>query len=292
VKIGLVFPQTEIGSDPAVIRDYGQTADDLGFNHIAAYEHVLGANSHGGNRFRGPYTHEHAFHEPFALFSFLAGCTTTIGLATGVLVLPQRQTALVAKQAASLDVLSSGRLRLGVGVGWNSLEFVGLGKDFHNRGKRIEEQVQLLRELWTNPLVDFEGKWHRIPEAGINPLPVQQPIPIWFGGRAEIVLKRSARLADGFMLNYSEPEKAAAGLDMLWASLEESGRERDDFGVESRVAYSGKPDDPWQETLKDWAELGCSHASINTMRQGFEGPRDHVEAIKRIALELGLRGAA
>jgi probable F420-dependent oxidoreductase len=292
VKIGLVFPQTEIGTDPSVIRDYAQSAEELGFDHLVAYEHVLGADSDGGQRFRGPYTHEHAFHEPFTLYSYLAGFTTRIGLGTGVLVLPQRQTALVAKQAASLDILCGGRLRLGVGVGWNALEFVGLGEDFRNRGRRIEEQVLLLRELWTKPLVTFDGQWHKIPQAGINPLPIQQPIPVWFGGRAEIVLKRAARLADGFMLNYSEPEQAAASIDLLRTALEESDREQTEFGIEARVTYGGKPDDPWRDLLQDWADLGCSHVSINTMRQGFERPSDHVEALKQIAHELELRGEA
>ena len=288
MKIGLVFPQTEIGNDPAVIRDYGQAAEALGFTHIAAYEHVLGADSYGGERFRGPYTHEHPFYEPFALFSYLAGFTARIGLTTGVLVLPLRETALVAKQAASLDVLSGGRLRLGVGVGWNFLEFDALGKDFHNRGRRIEEQVRLLRELWSKPLVQFDGQWHKIQDAGINPLPVQQPIPVWMGGRAEIVLKRAARMADGFMLNYSRPEDAVEGLEKLAGFLEKSSREKSAFGIESRVTFSGKPGDPWLDLLKEWDEMGCTHAALNTMRQGFDSPRDHLEALKQMAQELGL----
>lgn len=291
MRIGLVFPQTEIGDDPGVLRDYAQRADELGFTHILAYEHVLGANSKGGRRFRGPYTHEHPFHEPFTLFSYFAGCTRRIEFATGVLVLPQRQTALVAKQAASLDVLSGGRLRLGVGVGWNALEFQALGQEFHNRGKRVEEQVRLLRQLWTQPLVEFEGSWHHIPDAGINPLPVQQPIPLWFGGRAEVVLRRAARLGDGFMLNYSTPQKGARGVEMLQGFLDQ--RQRSDFGIEARVTFSGKQDDPWLDYLDEWKQLGCTHASINTMRQGLPSPKDHVAALDRIAQELGMeRGEA
>jgi probable F420-dependent oxidoreductase len=288
MKIGLVFPQTEIGNDPAVIRDYAQTAEELGFSHIMTYEHVLGANPNGGKRFRGPYSHEDPFHEPFALFSYLAGFTQRIGLVTGILVLPQRQTALVAKQAATLDILSRGRLRLGVGVGWNRLEFEALGENFRNRGKRIEEQVRLLRQLWTRALVEFDGQWHKIPDAGINPLPIQQPIPVWFGGRADVVLRRAAKMADGFMLNYSRPAEGAEGIRKLTAYLDESRRDKSAFGIETRLAFSGKAGDPWLEEMKEWERMGCTHAAINTMRQGFDSPRDHIELLHKIAQQLGI----
>ena len=195
MQIGVVFPQTEIGNDPAAIRDYAQTAEGLGFSHVLAYDHVLGANPQRPGGWSGPYTYLTPFHEVFVLFGYLAAVTHKLGLAAGVIILPQRQTALVAKQAASLDVLSGGRLRLGIGLGWNEVEYTSLNENFHNRGKRIEEQVVLMRRLWTEPLVDFKGKWHTIPDAGLNPLPVQRPIPVWFGGSAEAALRRSlARL--------------------------------------------------------------------------------------------------
>jgi probable F420-dependent oxidoreductase len=183
MKIGAVYPQTEYGNDPVAIRDYAQTAEGLGFSHVVAYDHILGANPNRPGGWQGPYTYQSAFQEPFVLFSFMAAATHTLEFTPGIIILPQRQTALVAKQAATLDVLSGGRLRLGVGLGWNEVEYISLGEDFHTRGQRIEEQLLLLRQLWTQPLVEFSGSWHTIPDAGINPLPVQRPIPIWFGGR-------------------------------------------------------------------------------------------------------------
>src|SRR5438105_2091500 len=194
MRIGVVFPQTEIGSDPSVIRDYAQAAESIGYKHLLVYDHVLGASTEHRPDWRGPYTSETPFHEPFVLFGYLAAITQQLELVMGVLVLPQRQTALVAKQAAEVDVLSGGRLRLGVGIGWNQVEYEALGEDFHNRGKRIEEQITLLRELWTEPVVDFTGRWHRVAEAGVNPLPMQRPIPIWMGGYADVVLERAGRM--------------------------------------------------------------------------------------------------
>ena len=198
MQIGIVFPQIEIGPDPIVVRDYAQAAEAMGYEYLLAFDHVLGANSRTRN-WTGPYDHDSLFHEPFVLFGFLAGQTTTLGFTTGIIILPQRQTALVAKQAAAVDVLSGGRLRLGIGIGWNEVEFEALGEDFHNRGKRSEEQVEVLRALWTNDIVTYKGKWHSIPDAGLNPMPVQQPIPILFGGMADPVLRRAAKLGDGWL---------------------------------------------------------------------------------------------
>ena len=180
MKIGLVFPQTEYGNDPAALGDYAQTAEALGYSHLLAYDHVLGANPDRPGGFSGPYTYRTPFLEPFVLFAYMAGLTRNLEFCTAILILPQRQTALVAKQAATLDRLCHGRLRLGVGLGWNPVEYHALGKDFHTRGRRFEEQVELLRRLWTEPLVTFEGRWERVDDAGLNPLPVQQPIPLWF----------------------------------------------------------------------------------------------------------------
>ncbi|MBX7251491.1 MAG: LLM class F420-dependent oxidoreductase, partial [Candidatus Promineofilum sp.] len=199
MHIGLVYPQTEYPADPAAVRDYAQTAEALGFSHILAYDHVLGANPDRPGGWTGPYTYQTPFMEPFVLFSHMAAVTTHLGFATGILILPQRETALVAKQAATLDVLCGGRLRLGIGTGWNEVEYVALGQDFHTRGRRQEEQIEVLRALWTQELVTFKGRWHDIPDAGLNPLPVQRPIPLWFGGHADVVLRRLARLGDGWM---------------------------------------------------------------------------------------------
>jgi len=201
MKTGVVYPQTEFGSDPAAIKDYAQTVEGLGFTHVLAYDHVLGANPDRPGGWKGTYTYQNAFMEPFVLFSFMAAVTQQLGFITGILILPQRQTALAAKQAATLDRLCSGRLRIGIGLGWNQVEYTALGEDFHQRGRRVEEQVELLRKLWTEPLVTFDGKYDHIPDAGLNPLPVQQPIPLWFGGQAEVVLRRIARMGDGWLPN-------------------------------------------------------------------------------------------
>ena len=211
MQIGVVFPQTEIGADPAVIRDFAQTAEDLGYHHILAYDHVIGANLASRPGWQPPYSHLDVFHEPFVLFGFLAGITKSIELVTGIIILPQRQTVLVAKQAATLDVLCGGRLRLGVGIGWNPVEYEALGANFHDRGRRCEEQVDVMRKLWTQNPVTYEGRWHKITDAGINPLPVQRPIPIWFGGTDDRVLDRIARLGDGWFPQFSPDEKCRAG---------------------------------------------------------------------------------
>jgi probable F420-dependent oxidoreductase len=283
MKIGVVFPQTEIGNDPAAIRDYAETAEGLGYSHMLAYDHVLGANPDRPGGWAGPYTFQTPFHEVFVLFSFLAGITRRIELVTGILILPQRQTALVAKQAASLDLLSGGRLRLGVGLGWNEVEYTGLNEDFHNRGKRIEEQVALLRRLWTEPLVDFKGQWHTILDAGINPLPVQRPIPIWFGGHAEPVLRRIARLGDGWMLNYHDPAEARPTLDLLGRFLEEAGRSRSQIGIEPRLSYGVGDPKTWETLMVGWQAEGATHLSFNTMGSGFKTPQEHIQAIRKFA---------
>jgi probable F420-dependent oxidoreductase len=288
MRIGVVFPQTEIGSDPAAIRDYAQTAEGQGFTHVLAYDHVLGANPQRPGGWSGPYTYQTPFHEVFVLFSYLAGVTQRLELVTGILILPQRQTALVAKQAASLDLLSGGGLRLGVGLGWNEVEYVSLNEDFHNRGKRIEEQVRLLRRLWSGPLVDFQGNWHTIPDAGVNPLPVQRPIPVWFGGHAEAVLRRVARMGDGWMPNYRSAADARPSLALLDRFLAEAGRARSEIGIEPRISYGAGDARAWEAAMRDWQAEGATHLSFNTMGSGFKTPQEHIEAIKKFA-EMALK---
>ena len=283
MNIGIVFPQTEFSPDPAAIRDYAQTAEALGFSHILAYDHVLGANPDRPGGWRGPYTYRDPFYEPFVLYSFMAAVTQSIGFVTGVIILPQRQTALVAKQAATLDVLSHGRLRLGVGLGWNEVEYVALNQDFHTRGRRIEEQVEVLRELWTKPLVSFHGRWHTIPDAGINPLPVQRPIPIWFGGHADAVLQRTARLGDGWLPNHPSPDHVQPLLQKLDEYLAQYGRNRSDIGIEPRISYGDGNPDAWRQLIDDWQALGATHLSINTMRLGFETQDEHLRAMRTFA---------
>jgi len=288
MRIGVVYPQTEFGSDPVAIRDYAQTAEDLGFTHIVVYDHVLGANPNRPGGWNGAYTNESAFHEPFVFFGYLAGLTHQIEFATGILILPQRQTVLVAKQAATLDVLSGGRLRLGVGLGWNQVEYTALGENFHNRGRRIEEQVDVLHRLWSEPLVTYQGRWQTIEDAGLNPLPVRRSIPIWFGGKADEALRRLARLADGWLINYRSLEEARPALEIVEQALAEAGRDRSRFGMEPRLAYGDGNPDKWQKAIEEWRSVGVSHLSFNTMGSGLASPQAHIAAIRTFAETIGL----
>ena len=290
MKIGAVFPQVEIGTNPAGIRDYAQAVEAMGYTHILAFDHVLGANPERPGGWKGPYTYRHAFHEPFVLFGFLAALTRRVELVTGILILPQRQTALVAKQAAAVDVLSNGRLRLGVAVGWNPVEFEALGEDFHTRGRRIEEQIEVLRALWTRDLVTHEGKWHCVPDAGINPLPVQRPIPVWMGGESEPVLRRAARLADGWLPHFRPGPQSQAIVDRLHAMVREAGRDPAAFGIEGRLTISQVPEAQWATELAAWRAMrGITHLCIHTVGIGLKCPDDHIEALRRFK-EIAAKG--
>ncbi|MFZ6026971.1 MAG: LLM class F420-dependent oxidoreductase [Chloroflexota bacterium] len=287
MQIGVVFPQTEIGNDPAAIRDYAQAAEGLGFTHILAYDHVLGANPDRPGGWQGrPYTFRTPFHEVFVLLSYFAAITRRIGLVTGVVILPQRQAALVAKQAASLDVLSGGRLRLGVGLGWNEVEYAALNENFRNRGKRIEEQIEVMKRLWADELVDFKGKYHTIPDAGINPLPPRRAIPVWFGGHHEAVLARVARQGNGWMPNYAEPADARPSLELLQKLFAEAGRPRQDLGIEARISYARGNVQAWRTLLEGWQAQGATHITFNTMGSGLAAAREHIGAIEQIAKEV------
>jgi probable F420-dependent oxidoreductase len=290
----VVFPQTEIGAGPAAIADFAGAAEEIGYHHLVAYDHVLGAVPRG-HGWAG-YTHEDMFHEPFVLFGHLAAITRRIELVTGILVLPQRQTGLVAKQAAEVDVLSGGRLRLGVGVGWNSVEFQALGEDFHSRGARIEEQVAVLRALWTQRVVTYRGVWHRIERAGLCPLPVQRPIPLWMGGESDAVLRRVARLADGWLAGgtLSTPTRRVAEIpggypamvERLRAYTRDAGRDLGAVGLERRIDYARGPEE-WVRVAREWQAIGGTHLSLNTMRAGLDSPGAHIEAIRRVWEALG-----
>ena len=284
MQIGAIFPQTEIGSDPSVIRDFAQTAEGLGYSHILAYDHVLGALPEREPRLWGPYTHESAFHEPFVLFGYLAAITERVELVTGVIILPQRQTVLVAKQAAEVDILSGGRLRLGIGTGWNYVEYDSLNEDFTNRGKRQEEQVEVLRRLWDEPIVDFDGNWHRIDRAGLNPLPGRR-IPIWFGGFSDPAFRRAARIGDGFVFGNGSPD-ARNTVETIRGYLEEEGRDPGSFGFEAMMNYGDGPEN-WAAEVERWRETGVDYVSMRTMNAGLESPRDHIEALERYWREVG-----
>ncbi|HEY8173060.1 MAG TPA: LLM class F420-dependent oxidoreductase [Dehalococcoidia bacterium] len=282
MKFGVVFPQTEIGNDPSVIRDYAQAAEQLGYNHVLVFDHVLGAHpDRFEGRFRPPYTHETPFHEPFVLFGFLAAATKTLELTTGIVILPQRQTALVAKQAAEVDVLSGGRMRLGVGIGWNDVEYEALGENFRNRGRRIEEQIALMRRLWTESMVDFDGKYHQLHRAGINPLPLQRPIPVWMGGMVDPVLRRIAKIGDGWFPQFRPGPDARATVDRLRGYILEAGRRAEDVGIEGRISIFNTPEADWRAALDGWRDLDATQVSINTMNAGFGSPQEHIDAIRR-----------
>jgi probable F420-dependent oxidoreductase len=282
----VTFPQSEIGTDPEIIRDYAQAAEDLGYEHLLAYDHVLGADPSNRDDWRG-YTHKTMFHEPLTLFSYLAAITQRLEFVSGVIVLPQRQSALVAKQAAEVDVLSNGRLRLGVGIGWNAVEYEALGEDFHTRGARIEEQVEVMRLLWTDEVVSYEGKYHRIVEAGINPLPVQRPIPVWMGARADVGLRRTARVADGWFPQGPPDDRMREALKCLRGYVEEAGRAPESVGIEARLDVGKVPQEEWIAQTEAWRLLGATYISINTMNAGLRSPQEHMETIARYKEALG-----
>ena len=279
MKLGAVFPQTEIGDDPAVIRDFAQAAENLGYDYLLAYDHVLGADPERPGGWNGPYNVATTFHEPFVLFGYLAAATSRIELATGVIILPQRQTALVAKQVAELDVLSGGRIRLGIGTGWNAVEYEALNEDFHNRGAREAEQVEVMRLLWENDTVDYTGRWHRIDKAGIRPRPSRR-IPIWFGGSDERMLKRAARLGDGWMLNRPPSDETVENINRVRAWVKEAGRAPESFGIQGSIGYQAGPE-RWPDQLERWRGLDASHLSLITMNAGLGSPRDHIEALRK-----------
>jgi probable F420-dependent oxidoreductase len=286
VQVGVTFPQSEIGADPKAIRDYAQAAEDLGYEHLLAYDHVLGADPSNREIWRG-YTHKTMFHEPLTLFSYLAAITQRLELVSGVIVLPQRQSALVAKQAAEVDVLSNGRLRLGVGIGWNAVEYEALGEEFSTRGARIEEQIEVMRLLWSREVVSFEGKYHRIDEAGINPLPVQRPIPVWMGARADVGLRRTARMSDGWFPLGPLDERMREAVRRLRGYVEEAGRDPNSVGIEARLDVSRVRPEEWIPQTDAWRSLGATHISVNTMNAGLGSPQEHVETIARYKEALG-----
>ena len=280
MQLGVVFPQTEIGSDPGAVRDYAQAAEALGYEHLLVFDHVLGADASKRAEWNRPYRHTDAFHEPFVLFGYLAAITEKLQMTTGILILPQRQTALVAKQAAAVDVLTGGRLRLGIGVGWNDVEYEALGESFRNRGRRCEEQIELMRALWTNEVISFDGRYHRVTHAGINPLPVQRPIPVWFGGGADRVVERIGRLGDGWFPQFQPDGEGQERIGQMREAAQSAGRDPASIGIEARLNFADGPD-AWNRTAEAWAEAGATHISINTMRADLPNPEAHIKAIEQ-----------
>lgn len=288
MEFGVTFPQTEIGADPATVVEYVRRAAARGYGHLLAYDHVLGANADREGGWDGPYDHRDQFHEPLSLFSYLAGHTEAIEFVTGVLVLPQRQTALVAKQAAQVDLFSGGRLRLGVGVGWNPLEYVALGEAFERRGARIEEQLEVLRALWTENPTTFAGAFHELPDVGINPLPSQRSIPLWMGGDADPVLRRIARTADGWLPRMRPGEGTQESLEQLYQYAREAGRAPDEIGVHARLALPPDDIDDTDELVarvEAWDALDANYVAIDTMGVGRD-PAEHIAALEAFAATM------
>ena len=304
MQLGVTLPIADIGTDPTVVRDYAQAAEGLGYSHLLVGDHVLGANPaaergvfvssaaemalHNADYRRVGSTF-YAFHDPFVLFGFLTGYTHKIGFAVGVLVLAQRQAALVAKQAASLDVLCGGRFRLGIGVGWNEIEFIALNENFHNRGRRSEEQVRVMQALWAEPHVTFAGEFHRLEDVGINPRPASGRVPIWFGGDAEASFRRAAKYGDGFMpLNYPPGDAALAAFEKLRTLTREAGRDPSEVGLEVWVSPGAGSEKEWRREVAFWKSAGVTHITAHTTFNSGHHKRiaghtaaDHIAAITR-----------
>jgi probable F420-dependent oxidoreductase len=279
MHLGAVLPHNEIGSDPGAIKAYLRGLEDLGVANLLVYDHVLGADADRPGGFRGAYDKDVAFHEPLTFFAFAAAVTTALELVSCVMILPQRQTVLVAKQAAEVAVLSGNRLRLGVGTGWNVVEYVGLNETFTNRGRRQAEQVELMRRLWTEPSFEFAGEFHTIDRAGINPLPTQ-PIPIWFGGSAPAAIERCARLGDGWVPLGSPNDKSAAMLAAIRSAREGAGGSMDGFAVQAQAQYAGGDPERWRGHAERWRALGATHLAIATHNAG---PTDVDGHLARVA---------
>lgn len=267
MQIGAVFPHNEIGTDPGAIKAYAQGVEAMGITHLLIYDHVLGADPDREGGFRGPYDKDVAFHEPFTTFAFIAGVTDKIDLITTVMILPQRQTVLAAKQAAEVALLSNNRFKLGIGVGWNELEYVGLNETFNNRGRRQEEQVDVMRKLWSEDSLDYTGEYHRIDKASINPRP-SKTIPIWFGGSAPALLDRVARLGDGWIPLMGANDKAKACIDTIKQTRKAAGLSFDNFGIQAQAQYAGGSPARWRKHAEAWREMGCTHLAIATHNAG------------------------
>jgi probable F420-dependent oxidoreductase len=284
MRIGVVFPQTELGGDPAVVRQYAQGVEGLGFTHILAYDHVVGADPAVHRGWQGPYDVDTTFHEPFVMFGYLAA-VTSLELVTGVIILPQRQSVLVAKQATEVDLLTGGRFRLGIGLGWNTVEYEALGEKFTDRGRRSEEQVEVMRKLWTERSVTFDGKYHTLTGAGLAPMPVQRPIPLWFGAASDRAYERAGRLGDGWFPMMEPGPGLDDAREQVKRAAAAAGRDAAGLGMEGRVNWAGDPEKAAADTAA-WRAAGATHLSVNTMNAGLATVDDHLAALERVAADL------
>ena len=276
MEIGVVYPQNELRGDPSAVRRIGTAVEELGFDHLLAYDHVLGAvHADRTPPLTGPYTEDDPFHDPFVMFAYLAAITERIRFATGILILPQRQTALVARQAADVDLLSGGRLRLGVGIGWNHVEYEALGQDFRTRGAREEEQIELLRKLFTEPVVDFSGRFDRVDRAALVPRPAHT-MPIWLGGFTAVAFDRAARLADGFIFSAAALDDTVDAWRRMRDRVRELGRPVEEFGGDCVVRARGGVS-ALSEKIEAWREAGGTHVSVVSMGLGLDSVDAHLD---------------
>ena len=263
MQLNALYPTRDIGRDPARIRDWAQAAEDLGYSYIEVPDHVFGTTPRDG--WKPLYDHAEPFHETFTTLAYLAAVTKSIRLSTGVLVLPQRQTGVVAKQAAEVDILSEGRLRLGVGSGWNHVEYSSLDSEWKTRGARQAEQIVVLRRLWTEDLVTYSGRFHDLREVAVVPPPIQRPIPIWLGGGSDVVVRRAAEIADGWMPIMAPNAEAEAKLADLRSRLIALGRDPDTFGLEGWLRVNDPVPQVWGEAAAGWRRLGAQMVMLYPM---------------------------
>ena len=280
MRIGVVFPQTELGGDVGAVRAYGEGVEELGFTHVLAYDHVVGADPAVHRGWAGPYDVRSTFHEPFVLLGYLAALTS-VELVTGIIILPQRQTVLAAKQAAEVDLLTRGRFRFGVGLGWNRVEYEALGKDFSNRGERLDEQVTLMRRLWTEATVTHEGIHERVTGAGLAPLPVQRPIPVWFGAVADRALRRAGRLGDGWFPQVPPGDRLEQSRAIVRSAAVDAGRDPDPIGMEGRISWGEGDVDKLTRQAGMWRDASATHLSLNTMGAGLGSVDDHLATLAK-----------
>ena len=278
MQLNAMFPTRDIGTDPAKICDWAQAAEDLGYAYIEVPDHVFGATARAG--WTPLYNEKDPFHETFVTLGFLAAVTKRIRLSSGVLIAPQRQTGVIAKQAAQADLLSGGRLRLGIGVGWNHVEYEALAQDWKTRGARQAEQVEVLRRLWSEDLVTFNGRFHALKEVNIVPPPIQRPIPIWLGGSSDAVVIRAARLGDGWMPIMAPDEKAEQKLVLLRGEMKKHGRDPARFGIEGWLRMHEPDPQRWAAAADGWRKLGADMVMLYPMYRivSFE---DQVETLRR-----------
>jgi probable F420-dependent oxidoreductase len=290
VRLGTHLPKHLVGGDHGAMKAYLGALEDMGYSYITFGDHVLGADLSARPDWK-PYFGRPPSQslrdiqpEVFVLFGLLAGLTRTLELTTSILIAPQRQTALLAKQAAEIDILSGGRLRLVMAVGWSDVEYEALGVDYHQRGAILDEQVEVLRRLWTEHAVTFKGRFHTITAAGLNPLP-SRPIPLWFGGQSPPVLRRVGRVADGWFPYYPwfSEEQLRADLDTVQAHARDVGRDPASIALEGAFYWhderfekpSGARGIP--ETLDEgieyahlWKDLGADRLWVTTPWAGTE----------------------